>query len=57
MTVLTATFLDADPALKEVQSMEACNAAIEVLDEGIKESVDNLSTCCKTGPGHVNVTK
>lgn len=24
--------------------------SIVVLDEGIEESLDNLTTCCKTGP-------
>jgi putative radical SAM-modified peptide len=30
--------------------METQSDCIEVLDEGVEESLDNLNTCCKTGP-------
>jgi putative radical SAM-modified peptide len=30
--------------------METETSGIVVLDEGIEESADNLSGCCKTGP-------
>jgi hypothetical protein len=31
---------------KKVQAMEPGNVAIEVLDEGIEESAENLEFCC-----------
>lgn len=34
--------------------METENSGIVVLDEGIEESADNLSTCCKTGQARAN---
>ncbi len=30
--------------------MEIENSGIVVLDEGIEESSESLTTCCKTGP-------
>ncbi len=35
--------------------METENSGIVVLDEGIEESAENLSTCCKTGQGRAVV--
>lgn len=35
---------------KEVDGMEIENSGIMVLDEGIEESLENLTTCCKVGP-------
>jgi hypothetical protein len=36
--------------------METENNGIVILDEGIEESLDNLTACCKTGPIRLNVT-
>jgi hypothetical protein len=33
--------------------MEAENSGIRVLDEGVEESPEYATTCCKTGPAKV----
>ncbi len=35
--------------------METENNGIVVLDEGIEESLDNMTTCCKVGPTRLTV--
>jgi putative radical SAM-modified peptide len=35
--------------------METETSSIVVLDEGIEESAESLSACCKTGPNRATV--